>query len=193
MFGERDAYMMEAVMQRALTREPGSRVLFFVNGLHTLREGGGRVQTGGTRPVEVRWLAARLRDRFPQDVYTILTDATPARVVTAEVATYRGTRAADAMRRAGIRGGSAFVLREPFDDLTRSPVRVVGTTGIDFTLEPRTTSFSTVADAFIYIGDRWRPGDLRNSPYVWLPIRFNDEGLPYIEWMEQWDLSWFEK
>jgi hypothetical protein len=153
MFGERDAYMMEAVMQRALAREPGARVLFFVNGLHTLKTGGGRVQTGGTRPIEVHWLAARMRERFPQDVYTILTDATPARVVTAEVATYRGTQAADVMRRGDVRSGSAFVLREPFDELTRNPLRIVGTTGIDFMLEPRTAPFSTLADAYIYFGN----------------------------------------
>jgi hypothetical protein len=153
MFGERDAFMMEAVMQRALAREPNARVLFFVNGLHTLKVGGGRVQTGGTRPVEVQWLAARLAQQFPQDIYTILTDATPSRVVTAEVATYRGTQAADAMRRGGIRSGTAFRLAGPFDDLTRNPVRMVGTTGVDFALEPRGAPFTEIADAYIYFGN----------------------------------------
>jgi hypothetical protein len=153
MFGERDAFMMEAIMQRALAREPGSRVLFFVNGLHTLKTGGGRVQTGGTRAVEVQWLAARLAERFPQDVFTILTDASPSRVVATDVATYRGTQAADVMRRAGVRSGSAFRMHESFDNLTRSPLRIVGTTGIDFMLEPRVATFSEIADAYIYFGN----------------------------------------
>jgi hypothetical protein len=153
MFGERDAHMVDAVMQRALAREPSARVLFFVNGLHALKVGGGRVQTGGTRPVEVQWLAARLAEQFPQDVYTILTDAAPARVVTADVATYRGTQAADVMRRAGVPSGAAFRLDDSFDALTRTPIRIVGTTGLDFTLEPRTTPFSRVADAYIYFGN----------------------------------------
>jgi hypothetical protein len=153
MFGERDAHMMEAVMLRALAREPSARVLFFVNGLHALKQGGGRVQTGGTRPVDVQWLAARMMERFPQDVFSILTDATPSRVVAADVVTYRGTVAADAMRRAGVRGGSAFRLAAPFDQLSRAPIRVVGTTGIDFLLEPRVAPLSEIADAYIYFGN----------------------------------------
>jgi hypothetical protein len=153
MFGERDGHMLDAVMQRALQREPSARVLFFVNGLHALKVGGGRVQTGGTRPVEVQWLASRLAESFPQDVYTILTDASPARVVSATVATYRGTQAADVMRRGGIRSGAAFRTHASFDALTRTPIRVVGTTGLDFTLEPRTAPFSQVADAYIYFGN----------------------------------------
>jgi hypothetical protein len=153
MFGERDGHMADAVMRRALAREPNARVLFFVGGLHTLRTGGGRVQTGGTRPVDVQWLAARLAERFPHDVFTILTDATPARVVTAEVAAYRGTHAADVMRRAGVRAGSAFRVGDAFDQLSRMPVRVIGTTGIDFLLEPRVAPFSRIADAYIYFGN----------------------------------------
>jgi hypothetical protein len=153
LFGERDEHMLDAVMQRALAREPNARVLFFVNGLHTLKTGGGRVQTGGTRPVDVQWLAARMAERFPQDVYTVLTDAGAARVVTTEVATYRGTQAADVMRRAGVRSGSGFRTHESFDALTRTPIRVVGTTGLEFMLEPRVAQFSQLADAYIYFGN----------------------------------------
>jgi hypothetical protein len=152
MFGERDEHMMDAVMQRALARTPNVRVLFFVGGLHALKTGGGRVQTGGTRPVEAHWLAARLRERFPQDVFTILVDAAPSRVIATEVATYRGTAAAEALRRGGIPSGSAFRIDDAFDALTRTPIRIVGTTGVDFTLEPRTAPLSDLADAYIYFG-----------------------------------------
>jgi hypothetical protein len=152
LFAQRDEHMLDAVMERALARNPGARVLFFVNGLHALKSGGGRVQTGGTRPVETTWLASRLADRFPQDVYTILVDAAPSRVVATEVAAYRGTLAADVMRRAAV--GSGFALRAgpELDALTRTPIRVVGTTGLEFTLEPRTARFSELADAWIYFG-----------------------------------------
>jgi hypothetical protein len=153
MYGERDAHMMDVVMRRALEREPGARALFFVNGLHALRTGGGRVQTGGTRAIQVRWLAARLAERFPHDVYTILTDAAPARVATADVAAYRGTRAGDIMRQGGVRSGSAFVITQPFDNLTRSPIRTVEAAGIDLLLEPRAAPLSTMADAYIYFGN----------------------------------------
>jgi hypothetical protein len=141
------------VTARALARDPGVRVLFFMGGLHALRVGGGQVQTGGTRPVSVTWLAARLAERYPQDVYTILTDAAPSRAAAAEVAAYRGTAAADVMRRGGMAGGSAFRVTEQFDVLGRSPVRVTGTTGLSFTIEPRSARFSELADAYIYLGN----------------------------------------
>jgi hypothetical protein len=47
-------------------------------------------------------------------------------------------------------------------------------------------------NAFIYIGDRWRPGNLINSPHVWLPIEWGEDGLPFFRWHDQWDLSVFE-
>jgi hypothetical protein len=151
-FGERDAHMVEAITRRALAREPSARVLFFVGGLHVLKSGGGRVQTGGTRPVDVQWLASRLAERYPQDVFSILVDATPSRVAAADVATYRGTVGADILRRGGIPGGSAFRLDEPFDVVSRTPIRIVSTTGLDFALEPRTARLSELADAYIYFG-----------------------------------------
>lgn len=153
MYGERDAHMVDAVTQRALAREPGARVLFFVSGLHALRSGGGRLQTGGTRPVEVQWLAARLAARFPQDVFTVLVDASPLRAVATEVATYRGTHLGDVLRRGGIPSGSAFRLDGSFDAITRTPIRVVTTTGLDFVLEPRAVPLSEVADAYVYYGN----------------------------------------
>jgi hypothetical protein len=152
LFGERDEHMVDAVHQRGLAREPGTRVLFFVGGLHALKQGGGRIQTGGTRPVDVQWLAARMAERYPQDVFSILVDASPMRAVTTEIATYRGTRTAEVMRRGGISTGSGFRLDEAFDTFTRTPIRVVGTTGLDFSLEPRNTPLSRLADAYVYFG-----------------------------------------
>jgi hypothetical protein len=152
LFGERDEHMLQAVDSRALARNPGARVLFFMGGLHALKSGGGVVQTGGTRPVEVKWLAARLVERYPHDVYTVLTDASPSRVAGTEVAAYRGTAAAEPLRRGGIPSGSGFRLNEEFDALTRAPVRVIGTTGLSFTLEPRSARFTEVADAYVYFG-----------------------------------------
>lgn len=153
LFGQRDAHMLEAVTTRELARNPGARVLFFVGGLHALKSGGGRIQTGGTRPVEVTWLAAQLAERYPQDVYTILVDAAPSRAVTTEVVTYRGTDAADVMRRAGAGSGFGLRINDDFDRLSRTPIRTVGTTGLTFTFEPRNTPLSRLADAYIYFGN----------------------------------------
>ena len=149
-FGERDAHMLDAVVNRA--RSPGARVLFLLDGLHALRSGGGRIQIGGADAVQTTWLAARMTERFPQDVYSILLDAPPARSVTAEIAAYRGTQLAEPLRRAGVRTGIALRGAPALDAVTRSPIRVVGTTGLDFTLEPRVAPFSRFADAYIYFG-----------------------------------------
>ncbi len=45
-------------------------------------------------------------------------------------------------------------------------------------------------DAYIYLGDRWRPEDARDGRYVWLPLRF-DGGRPRLRWHDRWDLSVF--
>jgi beta-galactosidase len=45
-------------------------------------------------------------------------------------------------------------------------------------------------DAFIYMGDKWNPGNLRDSRYQWLPIQFREDKV-VIEWISNWDLGWF--
>jgi beta-galactosidase len=47
-------------------------------------------------------------------------------------------------------------------------------------------------DKFIFIADIWKPADLADSRYVWLPIQFKND-LPYVEWMSEWDLQFFKK
>lgn len=47
-------------------------------------------------------------------------------------------------------------------------------------------------DAFIFMADNWRPKNLRDSRHIWLPIKWKD-AQPYIEWLDQWDLSCFDK
>lgn len=46
-------------------------------------------------------------------------------------------------------------------------------------------------DAFIFMADRWRPENPIDGRYVWLPILF-EEGLPYLKWFDEWDLSIFD-
>ncbi len=47
-------------------------------------------------------------------------------------------------------------------------------------------------DAFIFMADRWNSENLRDSQYVWLPVRFTDGGIR-LEWLDSWDLSQFDK
>ncbi|MBE8722218.1 beta-glucanase [Sphingobacterium sp. Ka21] len=45
-------------------------------------------------------------------------------------------------------------------------------------------------DAFIFMADRWKPRNLIDSRYLWLPVAFDGARLS-LHWNEQWDLSVF--
>ncbi|MEN8253841.1 MAG: glycoside hydrolase family 43 protein [Verrucomicrobiota bacterium] len=47
--------------------------------------------------------------------------------------------------------------------------------------------------SFIFMADRWQPGKIGESTYVWLPFTVEDDEEPMIEWMDFWNLSFFEK
>lgn len=47
-------------------------------------------------------------------------------------------------------------------------------------------------DAFLFMGDRWRPRYPIDGRYVWLPIQFDENGVPFLEWMDEWDLNYFK-
>lgn len=47
-------------------------------------------------------------------------------------------------------------------------------------------------DWFIFLADKWNPGNLRDSRYLWLPVQFK-EGRPVVGWLDKWDLSFFRK
>jgi hypothetical protein len=149
-FGQRDAAMANA-LRPVLESGPKSRALIFVGGLHALKSGSGTVQTGGTRNVETEWLAGRLGQVYPQDVFTILVDATPSRISSATVAAYRGTAAGPILRDAGIPTGTALLVTDDFDFM-RSPIRVTDKPGIQFGLSPQDLTFSAIADGYIYLG-----------------------------------------
>jgi hypothetical protein len=51
-----------------------------------------------------------------------------------------------------VSGGTALEVTETFDAVSRSPIRTAGTTGVDFSLEPRALRMSEIADAYIYFG-----------------------------------------
>ena len=47
-------------------------------------------------------------------------------------------------------------------------------------------------DAFIYVGDRWKPENHSEGPYVLLPVQF-ENGLPFLKWYDSWNLEIFKK
>ena len=38
----------------------------------------------------------------------------------------------------------------------------------------------------IFVADRWRPKNAIDGRYVWLPILFDEDGTPYLEWKDEW-------
>lgn len=47
--------------------------------------------------------------------------------------------------------------------------------------------------SFIFLADRWNKDKLEDSRYVWLPFRIAADGSIRIEWLDRWDLSWFDR
>lgn len=47
-------------------------------------------------------------------------------------------------------------------------------------------------DAYIFMGDRWTPENAIDGRYVWLPIQFDKDELPFLEWKDQWNFNFFE-
>ncbi len=43
-------------------------------------------------------------------------------------------------------------------------------------------------NTFIAMFDRWKKWDLQDSRYVWLPLEFDTDGKPQVQWKDQWSL-----
>lgn len=39
---------------------------------------------------------------------------------------------------------------------------------------------------FIFMADKWRPDNLADSRYIWLPIQFDEKGVPFLQWADKW-------
>jgi len=66
--------------------------------------------------------------------------------------------------------------------------------GKETTFESQSTYILRVErkdDAFIFMADRWRPDNAIDGRYIWLPVQFDEKGIPYLEWMNEWDLNVF--
>ncbi|WP_321996576.1 glycoside hydrolase family 43 protein [Draconibacterium orientale] len=66
--------------------------------------------------------------------------------------------------------------------------------GKESTFDSQSTYVLTVQGkdgAFIFMADRWNPDNAIDGRYIWLPILFNQEGYPYVEWIDEWDLNFF--
>jgi hypothetical protein len=153
MFAQRDDHMAASIEERLLRREPGARVLFFIDALQTLKIGGANIQTGGTGVVQAEWLAGRMTQLRPGDIFTALLEAPGARPAT-EVVRYQNTRLQEAVQRgAGLPPRFGVRLNTgAFDDLIR-PVRTTSAPGVTADLFPQNYRLRDVADVYIHLGN----------------------------------------
>ncbi len=47
-------------------------------------------------------------------------------------------------------------------------------------------------DAFIFMADRWNPQNAIDGRYIWLPVQFDEKGIPFLEWKNEWDTGFFD-
>jgi len=145
---EREEHMLQTV-DALLATMPGARLLVFMTGLHVLKSGNVTFQTGGTAPVIVTPLAARLAQS--EKVYSLLVDAPAAAVTGRDVAPYLGTRVAGVLEEAGVRRRLGLRVTSAFDHL-RQPIRETRTPGIEIGINPRDYRLRDVADGYIHLG-----------------------------------------
>lgn len=145
---ERAEHMQQSV-DMLLAAMPGARILVFMTGLHGLKSGTVSFQTGGTAPVIVSPLAARLSQS--EHVYSVLVDAPGAAGSGREIAPYVGTRVAVVLEKAGVRGRLGLRVTSAFDHL-RQPIREARTPGIEFGVNPRDYRLRDVVDGYINLG-----------------------------------------
>lgn len=43
-------------------------------------------------------------------------------------------------------------------------------------------------NTFVFMGDRWIPGNLADSRHIWLPVEW-ENGLPVIRWYNELDIK----
>jgi hypothetical protein len=151
-WAERGPRVREILEERILEREPRARILFFTDGLQAVRQGSGRVQTGGAAPVETQWLAASLLADHPGNVFSVMIDAPAGRAASVPVAGYRGTTLQESVRRTGGLPGVFGVRFRDDIPMPSNALRVQSTPGISLDLVPRAARFSEVADAWVYLG-----------------------------------------
>lgn len=77
---------------------------------------------------------------------------------------------------------SAPALDGPWDDW-----RLLAPLGTN-TFESQVSVVAPVGDGFVYIGDRWTPDALAESPAVWLPLHI-EGGRVRLEWRDAWSIE----
>ena len=145
---ERDAHMQKQILD-FIGLNPSARVLVFMTGFHSLKSGYGELQTGGTTPVQIAWLASRMIKSAPEDVYSFIVDA-PGSGASTDITNYAGTKIGEILQRSGVNKQLVTRVTAEFDAI-RQPLVIKKTPGLTFEITPRDYRLGEVADAYIQL------------------------------------------
>ena len=59
----------------------------------------------------------------------------------------------------------------------------------EITFGGQSTFVLSYEDGYIFMADIWRPKFPSDGRYVWLPIDFDDNDVPFIQWRDSWDIK----
>lgn len=148
LWAERDAHILSVLDSRILARDSRARAFFFVDGLHALRRPF-VLRTGGSTPIEVMPVAARLAARSPREVWSALVDAPPPPAVTPIVAALTGSAARETLRREGVTTAFA-VPASAAPGAAADWIAVATQPGVSFAFVETDVPLADVVDAYLF-------------------------------------------
>lgn len=152
-FAQRDSYMAERIEAMILAGNPRARLLIFMSGYHGLKSGEAELHTGGAGPIPVVWLGTRLRQLYPGEIYTFVSDGASRQTTGSLGSGYTATRVYDFLRKRLPTTTRPFALRvDSRFDFLREPIRANTPPGLELTFRPVDYRLQDVADAYIFLG-----------------------------------------
>lgn len=152
-YARRDAVMARRILHEVLEPDPDARVLIFLGGYHGLKRLGADVEWNGAR-ARVRWMAARLEERWPEPVYTILADGGPEPAPDRDGPSHGATRWF-ALFRARVEPevpAPFAVALDPVFDAWPRPLLDLREGAISLRFRPREYGLVGSVDAYLYLG-----------------------------------------
>lgn len=153
LYATRDLHMAEVIEHEILDHDPWARVLIFMGGHHGLKHGTATLRIAGAEPVRVTWLATRLNERHPGEVFTILPDTPPVPAADNTVVAYAATRAFGLLQRNLDEAVGPLGLRvDDHFDFLAAPLFEVGMPGLELGLDLDRYDLRDLVDGYVFLG-----------------------------------------
>jgi hypothetical protein len=146
---QREQHMLEAIDGRIIRRDESAAILFFVDGLHTLRADL-RLETGGAVSRTSPLLAARLQAYRPGRVFSVIVDASPTGAPVLYIPALRPGRLYQLTRRSAANSPLGLPLTRDFPALA-SDLAIASPPGLDVAITPSDTRLSAIADLYVRV------------------------------------------